>query len=244
MAGRFTNLKIRSLTSGRVGRYLLYAIGEIILVVVGILIALNINNHNEKKREKLALASVLSNVAYDLKRDTLLVNRAIKNYGDREKVLDKIVKDEYTLEDYKRCLFCPSLITSYFPMNINDKGYLQLKSFNQINSVQQDTLSADVVQFYNVYISFLDELGAEVKDNTIDNIEHWKNNYPWFSTVMNGKADPRFLEYISEDQDFRNRATYYNMLANKNYLPILKKYKKDATEILIALEAREKKNSN
>ena len=244
MAGRFTNLKIRTITSGRIGRYLLYAIGEIILVVLGILIALNINNKNEQKRENIALNSILSNVHYDLKRDTLLVNLAIKNYGDREKVLDKIVKDEYTIEDYQKCLFCPSLITSYFPMSINDKGYLQLKSFNQNSTVQNDTLIADVVQFYNAYTSFLKELGNEVKENTIDNVKNWRDNHPWFTAIMSGKQDPRFTKYISEDPDFKNRATYYNILANKNYLSILKQYKKDAKAILIALEERDKVNTN
>lgn len=37
--------------AGRVSKYLLYAIGEIILVVIGILIALQVNNDNNEKKE-------------------------------------------------------------------------------------------------------------------------------------------------------------------------------------------------
>lgn len=50
----FRKFRQFSLTNNRFGRYLVYALGEIVLVVVGILIALNINNRNEiRKNETL-----------------------------------------------------------------------------------------------------------------------------------------------------------------------------------------------
>ncbi|MCW8980450.1 MAG: DUF6090 family protein [Altibacter sp.] len=50
----FRNIRRGLLTENRFGKYVLYAIGEIILVVIGILIALSINNANERRitREK------------------------------------------------------------------------------------------------------------------------------------------------------------------------------------------------
>ena len=47
------------LSQNRFTKYLLYAIGEIILVVIGILIALQINNWNEQKNQKQKLNSYL-----------------------------------------------------------------------------------------------------------------------------------------------------------------------------------------
>jgi hypothetical protein len=56
-------------------RYLKYAIGEIILVVIGILIALQINNWNEKRKEKLIERERLTYTIENLKKDSLsLVN--------------------------------------------------------------------------------------------------------------------------------------------------------------------------
>ncbi len=40
------------MTENRFGKYLLYAIGEIILVVIGILIALQLNNYNDGLKQK------------------------------------------------------------------------------------------------------------------------------------------------------------------------------------------------
>ena len=51
------------------GRYLIYAIGEIILVVIGILIALSINTWNENKKRKETIKIYLQNFVEDLKDD-------------------------------------------------------------------------------------------------------------------------------------------------------------------------------
>jgi len=47
----FRTIRRRLLDSGRLRRYLVYALGEIILVVIGILIALQINNWNEDRKK-------------------------------------------------------------------------------------------------------------------------------------------------------------------------------------------------
>ena len=46
----FRNIRQKLVTEGKTTNYLKYAIGEIVLVVIGILIALQINNWNKKKR--------------------------------------------------------------------------------------------------------------------------------------------------------------------------------------------------
>lgn len=45
----FRHIRKRLIRENRFSKYLLYAIGEIVLVVIGILIALQINNWNEEK---------------------------------------------------------------------------------------------------------------------------------------------------------------------------------------------------
>ncbi len=48
----FRKIRRNLLLEGKTGKYLKYAIGEIVLVVIGILIALSINNWNESKKEE------------------------------------------------------------------------------------------------------------------------------------------------------------------------------------------------
>ena len=48
----FHRIRQRFIESGSVTKYLLYAIGEILLVVIGILIALQVNNWNEERLQQ------------------------------------------------------------------------------------------------------------------------------------------------------------------------------------------------
>ena len=58
----FRHIRRRLLSESKFNNYLLYGLGEIILVVIGILIALQINNWNERKKEKTKEAELLTQV--------------------------------------------------------------------------------------------------------------------------------------------------------------------------------------
>ncbi|MDZ7614442.1 MAG: DUF6090 family protein [Flavobacteriaceae bacterium] len=65
------------LIEGNPENIFLYAIGEIILVVIGILIALQINNWNNNRLEKLEEIKILISVKNDLK-NTISDSRVFK----------------------------------------------------------------------------------------------------------------------------------------------------------------------
>jgi len=58
------------LANNKVSKYLLYAIGEIVLVVIGILIALSINNWNEQRKDQIKEKATLYKFLQDLKSDS------------------------------------------------------------------------------------------------------------------------------------------------------------------------------
>lgn len=62
----FRILRRRLLTSNKFSKYLLYAVGEIILVVIGILIALQIDNWNEERKQRETEIHYLNNLKTDL----------------------------------------------------------------------------------------------------------------------------------------------------------------------------------
>lgn len=64
----FRRIRQKLIDSGSVTKYLLYAIGEILLVVIGILIALQVNNWNEKRQMESEEIRVLNVLKADLER--------------------------------------------------------------------------------------------------------------------------------------------------------------------------------
>lgn len=61
----------------KTGKYFKYAIGEIILVVIGILIAISINNWNENKKNKKYLNQIFSSIENELKESNKDIKRVI-----------------------------------------------------------------------------------------------------------------------------------------------------------------------
>ena len=71
-------IRYKLLAEKNVRRYLFYALGEIVLVVLGILIALQIDNWNEGNRSRKAISEALMEVREDLVIDTLHLAGMIK----------------------------------------------------------------------------------------------------------------------------------------------------------------------
>lgn len=70
--------------------YLRYAIGEIVLVVIGILIALQINNWNEDRKTQQRLTAFLTEIQSDLSNDIIKANSIIDEYIANDSILRQI----------------------------------------------------------------------------------------------------------------------------------------------------------
>ncbi|MGF1557254.1 DUF6090 family protein [Paucihalobacter sp.] len=70
----FRKIRQNLLNEGKTSKYFKYAIGEILLVVIGILIALQINNWNEVRKQNLSVKQSLNSLLSDLKKDSIQLN--------------------------------------------------------------------------------------------------------------------------------------------------------------------------
>lgn len=74
----FRKIRQNLLSEGKTGRYLKYAIGEIVLVVIGILIALQINNWNENRKNNLLEQQLLKALLTEFETNLANLDRVIK----------------------------------------------------------------------------------------------------------------------------------------------------------------------
>jgi len=74
----FRHFRQQLLNENKTSKYFKYAIGEIVLVVIGILIALQINNWNEERKTSVKAKSYVEKLINDLVADTINVNSRIK----------------------------------------------------------------------------------------------------------------------------------------------------------------------
>ena len=74
----FRKIRLNLLSAGKTGKYFKYAIGEIVLVVIGILIALSINNWNENQKLNKKTQDYYLQLLEDLKSDLVFFNKTIE----------------------------------------------------------------------------------------------------------------------------------------------------------------------
>lgn len=89
----FRNIRRRLLRENSFTRYLIYAIGEIILVVIGILIALQVNNWNRNIQEQKLAKQYLINIQHDLRQDLQSLDRLEKAVANRRKAANEVLNN-------------------------------------------------------------------------------------------------------------------------------------------------------
>jgi len=94
MINFFRKVRKKLLTENRFSRYLIYALGEIILVVIGILIALQINNRNENRKIRAKELVYLENIKNDLQLTSQILDEFIATRKEQVSAANR------TLEHY------------------------------------------------------------------------------------------------------------------------------------------------
>lgn len=109
----FRKIRQKLLSEGNTGKYLKYAFGEILLVMIGILLALQVNNWNEERKNNRIRKSYLENLKVDLKKDleNLEGLNAINTYNETEgrylsSFLDNNLVEVDTTRLIKSIFFC------------------------------------------------------------------------------------------------------------------------------------------
>ena len=88
----FRQIRQGLLTENRFRKYLLYAVGEILLVVIGILIALQINNWNEASKDRAFEKAMLLEVVRALEADMTYFARMSRRLGEAEQTSQVFLK--------------------------------------------------------------------------------------------------------------------------------------------------------
>lgn len=126
----FRNIRQRMITQTRFSKYLIYAIGEIVLVVIGILIALQVNNWNENRKQHYKEILAAEQLLQDAVADSSFFAMRQEYTGELLKNLELILQDESSIEELKE-LYKPGIwdsdsevlvITGFAYLSIVDKN--------------------------------------------------------------------------------------------------------------------------
>ncbi len=240
----FRGIRQALLTENKFRKYLLYAAGEVILVVIGILIALSINNWNERRHESERLTSIYKTIHINLTTDTANASRVIRFHEKIDELIDRQLKGELTDEfiatmdstNYAKCEICYPVNSTYDTFFPQKKGMLLLQNFVDNSGSSTNDLSTRIIQFYSEYVPVIEGDMKRIEDMVLDNVDQYEEQV-WYIDLIYGKYVPEVLKYIQSDMTYRNSLVSYKMLSTHNYLKNLKTFKAEALILMEEIES-------
>ncbi len=135
--------------ASRTGRYFKYALGEIVLVVLGILIALQINNWNEERKELNRSKDFLMEFKKDLEKDTLGMNKVIQLVKKRIK-LEKWALQRITYTPTQGDSLHSAIYTNYFNWNIETRTFRKIENAGITGLKGYDSIFNALSNYYDL----------------------------------------------------------------------------------------------
>ncbi len=233
----FRNLRKALLSENKFTKYLFYALGEIALVMIGILLALQVNNWNEMRKSSRELQAILQDVSNDLKRDTLVAGQIIRYYEIAQETSEKLIVGEINKDNLKDYPLTRSLVSAYQPFTIQKKGFELLQDFRSSEFKRTDTLIVDITQFYTQLSDLIANSNEFVKQDVFRNLQDLRQK-PWFIDWTQAKLTEQMITYFTESEEYKKRVAAHKILAADNHLKFIEAYRTNAEELLRQIENR------
>lgn len=203
MISLFRKIRQKLLTQNKVTRYLAYAIGEIFLVVLGILIALQINNANEtnklQRKEVILLTEMKSNLQSDL-LDLEYNIRGNKARRFSNQLILTALQEKRPFHDSLRSHF--GNIFGNFQLSENTASWENLKSVG-LDLISNDSLRNRISYLYSTRYPYL-----ENTEKGVDDAYQWDYFYPQILENINMEsvwesARPDDYNALMENREFQ-----------------------------------------
>ena len=237
----FRKIRQNLLMENKTGKYLKYAIGEIVLVVIGILIALQINNWNEERKDQNRLLNIYGLIYSDMENDKQELMRNLDFYNQKKTVFDKVVHDSITPDLLDQGL--SRLLGTTRTTILNTKGVNQLRELQN-----KDSLTSRILGIYDAMENRMLVFENRISDETIDNTKYLRDTFEWYpewinNTIMKDVGSKELQDYFLTSHIYRNRVVYVYQQAYNNYVPMLYNLIEGLTEIQKELDIILKKQS-
>lgn len=228
----FRKIRQNLLLENKTGKYFKYAIGEIILVVIGILIALSINNWNDKRKTNNIIKGVYGIIQNDLLSDIETIDKVLVLTKFRDSIFKRVLNKKMTNDDYLKCTRCIGILNGFAEIKLKTRGLELLEVNSTFLNSKQDSLSVKVIDFYNNFNNEIKIALTESISDYKDNLYYFKNNKTWYEDYSNQSFNKEFIKYALESQDYRNRVHSFYRLYYILYLGQIKNYRESAFILL------------
>ncbi len=215
----FRKIRQKLLTENKISKYLIYAIGEIVLVVIGILIALNINNKNEQRIKAEKLDTIYIEIQRELALTINRVSFLIDFYEKKDSLIYLVLNNKLAKADYIKTPEISFVLLNNQQFNIQNKGYLRLT--NELDILPENFSAIlnklNIVYEENKYVT--DNAQRRFNEFNWNSIKNLSDSKIWYlDFIYNNRLNDEVLEYMTNDPFYKNKVLDYKVFYHNLYL--------------------------
>lgn len=206
----FRRIRQKLLEENRFSKYLLYAIGEIILVVIGILIALQINNWNENQIQRKKERNILTEMQDDLNKNIQEFKVAITN----EKMIIQNIND-IIAEIKKDSTNFTEIGEKFVTTTWSEEVSYASTSYKQLNTLGAEIISNDSLR--RAIVALYDVEYPKIKERVRAYSSNHFNSLVTPIIIEYLRIDSLDVGYIINPQKFKEDPKVLNVLGDRRY---------------------------
>lgn len=196
-------------------RYLVYAIGEILLIVLGILLALYIDKLNSDYQYTRKIDENIHRVYQELEQNLSLAEVSISKLQVKDSLIHLFMKDSVEKSDYTKSLDFPGLIINSGNLVLEDDAFQNLIHLNVSDNTYKDSLISDLKSLYS-----MNEKVKSLNERIFDFIEGILTDDVkiYGKLAYEGIVDEDLIDYFLHSKEYKSDVIRYTVLSIRNQL--------------------------
>lgn len=220
----FRRIRRKLIDEEKLKNYLVYAIGEILLVMIGILLAFQVNSWNENRKEKKKELSALIDLKFEFDKNKVSFLESFNYKKEREKKWKEFL---ISMKDEKRPISERAKIdrgpSGTWTTNLTNSSLNAILSSRVIDKIENDSLKLLLMQWNDIFEDYKEEETKHMNFsfNQLSNYE--RENIP--IRERGAASEVQFYKELFTKEELYNARTkayqdlhYQNLLINNHSL--------------------------
>ena len=221
----YRKIRYELMEKNKTGKYLKYAIGEIILVMIGILLALQVNNWNQQRiaaeKEELLLKELHDEFVNNKKQleDVVSVhqmsidacNKIIRTFPIDLKLVNLDSLQGHMLKSSTHYTFNPS------------QGVINsLVNTSSFELISNDSLRRTIIAWSDVLSDYQEEEIKSLRFYKEDFLRYWKDNFDWDANLKDERNNLEALSTLQFEFQIKERRANLMAILNDGELEVIR----------------------
>jgi len=215
----FRKIRKNLLISGKTKSYLIYAFGEISLIVVGILIAWKINNLNEINKNRIVEVKIYQSLNEELNANLILLDSSIYRYAENVQTIQKTIhsirsQPKELTEELKDGI----ISVNYTPTKLHSGSMSSINSTNKFEFIESDSLR-DLIAAYPNELDNFETQEAKINNLIVNRLQpEIELHISLIDILLSRDLNNKEVQYVSNQSDYEellNSRKFQNILVDR-----------------------------